>query len=74
MNEIVNKALLARDKFMPEMHLRKPGFAYSACGVFTNNKERIKKFKEKRDLRYIYQNKLDNACFQDDMAYEVLKI
>ena len=74
MNEIVNKALLAGDKFMPEMHLRKPGFAYSACVVFTNNKERVKKFKEEGDLRYIYQNKLDNACFQDDMAYEVLKI
>ena len=37
-------------------------------------KERIKKFKEKRDSRYIYQNDLDNACLQDDMAYEVLKI
>ena len=30
MNAIVNKFLLAGDKFMPEMHLRKPGFTYSA--------------------------------------------
>ena len=41
MNEIVNKFLLAGDKFMPEMHLKQPGFTYSACGPFTKNKERI---------------------------------
>ena len=38
MNEIVNKFLLAGDKFMPEMHLKQPGFTYSACGPFTKNK------------------------------------
>ena len=32
MNEIVNKFLLEGNKFMPEMHLKKPGFTYSACG------------------------------------------
>ena len=42
MNEIINKFLLVGDKFMPEMHLRQPGFTYSACGPFTKNKERIK--------------------------------
>ena len=46
MNEIVNKVLLAGDKFMLEMHLRQPQFVYSACGPFTKNKERIQKFKE----------------------------
>ena len=46
MNEIVNKFLLAGDKFMPEMHLKQPGFTYSACGPFTKNKEWIQKFKE----------------------------
>ena len=69
MNEIVNKFLLAGEKFMPEMRLRQPGFAYSTCGPFTKNKERIQKFKETGDLRYIYQNELDKACFQHDMAY-----
>ena len=44
MNDIVNTFLLVGDKFIPEMHLRKPGFIYSACGPFTKNKERIKKF------------------------------
>ena len=33
------------------------------------NKERIQKFKETGDSRYIYQNELDKACFQHDMAY-----
>ena len=41
MNEIVNKFLLVGDKFMPKMHLKQPGFTYSACGTFTKNKERI---------------------------------
>ena len=69
MNEIVNKFLLAGDKFMPEMHLRQPQFVYSACGLFTKNKERIQKFKETGDTSYIYKNELDKACFQHDMAY-----
>ena len=54
---------------MPKVHLRQPGFTYSACGPFTKNKERIQKFKETGDSRYIYQNELDKACFQHDMAY-----
>ena len=49
MNEIVNKVLLAGDKFMPEMYLRQPGFIYSTCGLSTKNKERIQKFKETGD-------------------------
>ena len=69
MNEIVNKFLLAGDKFMPEMHLKQPGFTYSTCGPFTKNKERIQKFKETGDTNYIYKNELDKACFQHDMAY-----
>ena len=47
MNEIINKFLLAGDKFMPEMHLKQPGFTYSACVPFTKNKERIEKFMQK---------------------------
>ena len=74
MNETVNKFLLVVDKFMPEMHLRQLGFTYSACGPFTKNKERIKKFKETGDTCYIYNNELDKACFQHDMVYGILKI
>ena len=69
MNEIVNKFLLAGDKFMPEIYLKQPRFTYIACGPFTKNKERIQQFKETRDTNYIYKNELDKAYFQHDMAY-----
>ena len=69
MNEIVNKFLLAGDKFMPEMHLKQPGFTYSACEPVTKNEGIIQKFKERGDTSYIYKNKLDKACFQHDMTY-----
>ena len=68
MNEIVNTFLLAGDKFMTKMHLRQPGFTYSACGPLTKNRKN-KKNKETEDSRYIYQNELDRACFQHDMVY-----
>ena len=42
MTYTINTFLLAGDKTMPEMHLRQPGFAYSACGPFAKNKGRIK--------------------------------
>ena len=73
MNEIVNKFLLAGDKFMPEMHLKQPGFTYSAFGPLTKNKERIQKFKQTGDTNYTYKNELDKACFQHDMPYGVFK-
>ena len=73
MNDIINNFFLARDTFMPEMHLKQPKFTYSACGPFTKNKERIQKFKEIGDSRYIYRNELDKACFQYDMVYRDFK-
>ena len=54
---------------MPEMRLKQPGFTYRAC----KNKERIEKFKETGDSRYIYKNELEKACFQQDMIYEDFK-
>ena len=54
---------------MPEMHLKQPGFTYSASGLFTKSKEIIQKFKETGDTSYIYKNELDKACFQHDVAY-----
>ena len=67
--EIVNRFLLAGDKFMPAVDLRQPRFAYSASGPITKNKERIQKFKETGDRSYIFKNELDKACFQHNMAY-----
>ena len=57
MNEIVNNFLLAGNKFMPEMHLKQPGFTYSACRPFTRNKERIQKFEDTGDSVCIYISK-----------------
>ena len=69
MNETVNKFLLAGGKFMPEMHLKQPGFTYSASGPFTQNKERTGKFMQTGNTDFIYRNELDKACFQHDMAF-----
>ena len=69
MNEIVIKVLLAGYKFMPELHLKQPGFTCSACGPFPKNKERIQKFKETGDTTYIYKNELHTACSQHDMVH-----
>ena len=69
MIEIINKFLLVGHMFMPEMHLKQPGFTYSACGPFTKNKERIEKFMQTGNTDFIYKNELDKACFQHDMAY-----
>ena len=73
MNEIINKFLLGGDKFMPEMHLKQPGFTYSACGPFTKNKERIETFMQIGNTNFFYKTELDKACFQHDMAYDKLK-
>ena len=55
-NEIVNKFSLAGDKVTPEIHLKQSRFTYSACRSFTKNKERIQKFKETGDTKYVYRN------------------
>ena len=70
---VVSKLLLAGDKFMLEMHLKQPVFTYSAYGPFAKNKERIQKFKEIGDTKYIYRNESDKACFQHGLM-EILKI
>ena len=69
MNKIINKYLLDGDKFMPELHLRQPGFNHSACGPFTKYGKTIRKFRETSNLRYIYNNELDKTCFVHDLAY-----
>ena len=63
MNEIAIKFSLVRDKFIPEMHAKQPGFTYSAYGPFTKNRERIEKFMQTGNANFIYENELDKACF-----------
>ena len=69
----MNKFLLEGHEFMSKILLRQPGCRYSASEPFTRNKERIQKIEETGYSRYIYQNKLDKACFQNDMAYDDIK-
>ena len=69
MNDIVNNFLLVGDKFMPKMHLKQAEFTYSTCGPLTKNKERIQKFKETVNTKYIYKKYLHKASFPYDMAY-----
>ena len=69
MNKIINKFLLTGDKFMPKLHLKQPGFIYSAFGPFTKHRERIQKFRETGTLKHLYRNELDKACFAHDAAY-----
>ena len=65
--------LLTGDKFMPVLHLKHPGFTYSACGPFTKHRERIQKFRETGDLKHLHRNELDKACFTDDAGYSDYK-
>ena len=58
MNEMVNNFLLAGDKFMPEMHLRQPGFTSSGCALFTKNKDSIKLKKQESHHIFIKRNQI----------------
>ena len=69
MNKIGDKILLTGDNFMPEIHLKLPRFAYSACAPFTKNNEIIQKFIQAGNTNYIHGNDLDKGYLQHDMAY-----
>ena len=73
MKKIMNKFLLVGDKFMSKLNLRQLGFTYSVCGSFTKHRERRKKFRETANLKLIYKNELDKACFAHDAAYSDIK-
>ena len=64
MNKIINKFLSLRLKRFKVIRI-----SYSACEKFTKNKERIQRFKETVDTRYIYKKEIDKVCFQHDMTY-----
>ena len=74
MNEIVNKFLLAGDKFMPEMHLKQPGFTYSACGPFTKKKKEFKNLKKMKIQTIFTQMSLISLAFKMIWLMEILKI
>ena len=51
---------------MSKLDLKHPGFIYSACGPFTKHRARIQKFIQTGDLKHLYRNELDRACFLHD--------
>ena len=74
-NSIINKFLLAGEKFMPKLHLVNPIVKkHSASGSFTKHTQKIQDFLNTAKLSYIYKNEFDKACFQHDMAYNKFKI
>ena len=74
MNEIINKFLLARDKFVPEMHLRQPGFTYSACGSFTKDKEIVKNLKKQVIQNIFMQTNSITLAFSMLWVMEISRI
>ena len=74
MNETVNKFLLAGDEFMPEMHLKLPGFTYNACRAFTINKKGIQTFKKQEIEAIFTKTKLIRLVFNMIRHMEILKI
>ena len=74
MNNVINKFLLAGDKFMPEMHLRQPQFVYSACGPYTRHKERIKKLKQTSERVIFIEINLIKLVFNTILLMEIIKI
>ena len=69
MNKIIQNLLLTGDKFMPGLHLKQQGYTHIACRLFTKHCERIQKFRETGNLKHLYRNELDKACFAHDAAY-----
>ena len=61
--------MLTGDTFMSELHLKNSGFTYIACGSFIKHREKIQTFRETGNLKHLYRNELDKACFAHDAAY-----
>ena len=74
MNNVINKFLLASDKFMPEMHLRQPQFVYSACGRFPRHKKELKNL-NKQVIRVIFiEMNLIKLVFNTILLKQIIKI
>ena len=69
MNKIVNKFLLAGEKFKPKLHLRQLGLPYSTCRRFVKHRESIQKFRKTNNLKHLYRKELDKSCFGRDAVY-----
>ena len=65
MSKVVNKFLLAGNKFMSAMYLIQLGFNHSAYRSFTKNNEKIQKFKETKIQDTSTKKEADKACLQN---------
>ena len=74
MNNVINKFLLAGDKFMPEMHLKQHQFVDSACGPSTRHKERIKYLNKQVILVIFIEMSLIKLVFNTIMLMLIIKI
>ena len=74
LDKIVNKFLLGGDKFMPEMHLKQPGFTYSACGPFTKKKKEFKNLKKQEIQTIFTKMNLIRLVFNMIWLMKILKI
>ena len=73
MNKFISKFLLTWDKFIRELHLKQPGFTYSACGPFGKHREGTQKFRQTVNLRHLYWNESSKDFFAHDAAYSESK-
>ena len=61
--------MLTGNKFIPELHLKQPGFTYCACRSFNKYHKRIQTFRAASNLKHLYKNELDKGCFAHDVPY-----
>ena len=59
---------------MPEMHLKQPGFTYSACGPFTKTKKEFKNLKKQEIQTIFIKTYLIRLVFSMTWLMEILKI
>ena len=71
----VNKYIFtSRRKIYARNAFKTTRFTYGACGPFTKNKERVKKFMQTGNTDFIYKNELDKAFFSMIWLMENQKI
>ena len=74
MNEVENKLLLAGDKFMPEIHLRQPGFTQSACEPFIQKRKEYKNLMKQEVHNIFIKTNQIKLVFNMSWPMEILLI
>ena len=69
MNKVTNKLLLTLDKIMPELNLKQSDLLTVLVDHFLNIAKEFRNLEKKSNLKYLYRNELDKACFVHDAAY-----